>query len=124
MYLLVPLGIVQGIIALKTNTGTFIVLFYQYPEILFFLNVSEHMVTDSTFLLNLVSRIITFHLYLLNYRYHIFTYALSSQPVPSVSLCPLCLASPPPFYVICTFHHVNSCFILQVIALCIYFNCL
>lgn len=106
MYLLVPLGTVQGVIALKTNAGTFIVLFYQYPEILFLLNVSEHMVTDSTFLLNLVSRIITFHLYLLNYRYHIFTYALSSQPVPSVSLCPLCLASPTT--ILCHLH-ISSC---------------
>lgn len=81
MYLLVPLGTVQGIVALKTYAGTFIVLFYQYPEILFLLNVLEHMATDSTFLLNLVSRIITLHLYILNYRYHLFTYALSSQPI-------------------------------------------
>lgn len=53
----------------------------------------------------------------------LFTYAPSSQPAPSVLFCPLRQAAPP-FYVTCTFHHLDSCFIWQVITLFIYFNCL
>lgn len=106
MLLSVPLGIVQGGYCYENLCRNFYVLVYQYPEILFLLNVLQHMVTDSTFLLNLVSEMITLHFYILNYRYHFFTYSLSSQPISSVLWHSLHLASPT---IISCHLHTSSC---------------